>query len=663
MGKRKLRWLSHFQYKKGNKPHNKDCKGHDSDVQADKRPPVERLTCDTFQEMVTTTHNGGTMHIYDAEGRDSNMMILRPRGKRVQALDEYLSVGAGSPESDSYRLLHNKKTAELWNTAFKDHLDKIPTCTGSLDWDYSREQKRGLAWITSLRCSTCGYKSPPHKLYQEVSSPGPGRKAAGINVALSVGRMGTSLTTEGMRGMLLTANIHPTSASSMQDTANKVGQQISRVNRRSMRDIRTKLQEENQTCGLPANTTIRAEGDARYNNSMFSAVGKTPFQAGTQVTYTLCENVTKKKRVISVFCGNKLCKVGELMRSRGESVTCPGHDNCTANIPADENIGNEKRWAGQCLDELQQDSSPLSLSHLTTDGDSTATLGASTQQGKNIENLKDLRHFFESQRKQTCKAPFSDKMFPGGTKTARESVKKRFAQDLKIRCRTEYENAYQHFGGDIPKLIRAMSYSADSIVRCYSGDCGRLCRLHSFACRGLKKNRWSSSVLPKDFTVHMTESDETLLRECINLTLGKNNLCRIRFHTSTQKCESVNRAYLRSNSKCITYSRNFEPRIHRVIHDLNEGTGNSTIKLCEAVGAPVVKGSRAAHLLKQQESRKNYFKQRQSSKLYKSRRKYYRKLRYRLYDQKKENDYCKSVTDPKLPKRASAHCEHSYHKH
>ena len=37
-----------------------------------------------------------------------------------------------------------------------------------------------------------------------------------------------------------------------------------------------------------------------------------------------------------------------------------------------------------------------------------------------------------------------------------------------IRCRTEYENAYQYFGGDIPKLIRAMSYSADSIVRCYS---------------------------------------------------------------------------------------------------------------------------------------------------------------------------------------------------
>lgn len=100
------------------------------------------------------------------------------------------------------------------------------TCEGSLDWNYSRDQKRGLAWITSLRCDICGYQSPPRKLYEEVKSPGPGRKAARLNLAMSVGRMGTCLTTEGMRAMLLSANIHPGSASSMQETANKVGEKI-----------------------------------------------------------------------------------------------------------------------------------------------------------------------------------------------------------------------------------------------------------------------------------------------------------------------------------------------------------------------------------------------------------------------------------------------------
>lgn len=531
-----------------------------------------------------------------------------------------------------------------------------------MDWDYTKQEKRGLAWILCLRCTNCGYQSPRQKLYKEVESTRPGRKAAQLNVAMSLGQMGTSLTTEGMRGMFLTANVLPASASSMQETANKVSKKVAQVNKMSMKKIRSELQEKNVICGLPATTPIRAEGDARYNNSMFSGVGRTPFQAATQVTYTMCENVTTRKKIVSVYCGNKLCKQGEVLRRRGIQVTCPNHDNCTANLPADTNIGDEKKWAGECIDEMRTDSSPLSVSYLTTDGDSSASLGAVEKQGKPIENLKDLRHFFESQRKQICKAAFSATMFLGRTKVDRESMKKRFAQDLKLRCRTEYENGYQHFGGDQQKMVRAMSYAADAIISCYKGDCGKPCQRHSFACRGLKKNKWKSSVLPKDFSVHMNDSDEQLLRDCINLTLGPKNLCRIKFHTSTQKCESVNRAYLKTNAKCITYSRNFEPRIHRVVHGINEGHGNSTLQLCEAVGAPVVKGSRAAHHLKQQQNRQNYFRQRECSKIYKSKRKYNRKLKYQLYDQRRENTYCKSSTDPKLPRKAQKHREHDYHK-
>ncbi|XP_062604515.1 uncharacterized protein LOC134266309 [Saccostrea cucullata] len=321
---------------------------------------------------------------------------------------------------------------------------------------------------------------------------------------MSLGRMGTSLTTEGMRGMLLTANIHPASASSMQDTANKVGEKISSVNRRSMTDIRKSLKEKNSECGLPVNSSIRAEGDARYNNSTFSALGKTPFQAGTQVTYTMCENVTSEKKIISVFCGNKLCKKGEYMRGKGEQVTCPGHTGCTANLTQQTNIGNEKQWAAECIEELNKDEDPLTISHLTTDGDSAASQGASIKQGKNIENLKDLRHFFESQRKETSKAPFGERMFPGRTKADRESAKKRFAQDLKTRCRSEYEKAHKYFGGDMQKLTNALSYAVDAIISCYR-------------------------------------------------------------------------------------------------------------ELCKAVGAPVVKGSKVAHLLKQQQNRQNYFRQRERS--------------------------------------------------
>lgn len=65
-----------------------------------------------------------------------------------------------------------------------------------------------------------------------------------------------------------------------------------------------------------------------------------------------------------------------------------------------------------------------------------------------------------------------------------------------------------------------------------------------------------------------------------------------------QQRESVNMPYLRSNSKYITSSKNFEPNIHRVVHSLDVGCGISTLKLCEVVGASVVKGGKVVHFLK-----------------------------------------------------------------
>lgn len=383
------------------------------------------------------------------------MKILRPGPSEVQLVDSYMDAESPNPNSRLFKVLHQEKTAKLWNHAFKEHSQKFPDCDGSLDWNQHGEEKRGLAWILSIRCKKCHYTSHREKLYEEVSRSGRGRRAAQFNVAMAVGHLGTSLTTEGMRGMLLCANIEPASATNIHQTCNKVGKIITDVSKNSMKKIRQDIQELNEKCGL-ANTPIRAEGDARYNNATFSAIGKTPFQAATQVTYTLSENVTKKNNVVAVFCGNKLCKKGTHLRAKGKEFTCPGHEGCTATIPPETTIKDKKRWAAECISELQSDDCPLIISHFTSDGDSAAASNASEKQGHMIENLKDLRHFFESQRKQTAKAPFSSHMFPGRTKAMRESMQRRFALDLKLRCRTEYENCYKHYSSDLPLMKRAM---------------------------------------------------------------------------------------------------------------------------------------------------------------------------------------------------------------
>lgn len=84
MGKEKLKWLSNFQFRKGSVPHNKGKKSQGSNYPESKKPQTVRLSSELYDELVTITNNGQLMTVNDAEGRDSNMMILRPRGERTQ---------------------------------------------------------------------------------------------------------------------------------------------------------------------------------------------------------------------------------------------------------------------------------------------------------------------------------------------------------------------------------------------------------------------------------------------------------------------------------------------------------------------------------------------------------------------------------------------------
>lgn len=82
-------------------PHNKRKKFQGSNYPESKKPQTVRLSSELYDELDTITNNGQLMTINDAEGRDSNMMILRPRGREPRTIDLYGdSEAAGSPESE-----------------------------------------------------------------------------------------------------------------------------------------------------------------------------------------------------------------------------------------------------------------------------------------------------------------------------------------------------------------------------------------------------------------------------------------------------------------------------------------------------------------------------------------------------------------------------------
>lgn len=132
----------------------------------------------------------------------------------------------------------------------------------------------------------------------------------------------------------------------------------------------------------------------------------------------------------------------------------------------------------------------------------------------------------------------------------------------------------------------------------------------------------------------MTDSDENILYECIKLFLGPQSVMNTRFLSSTQKCETVNRAYQACMPKSVTFSRNCHSRIHGQILRLNHGFANSTVLKTSALRCALTKGSSVIkRLLKIDEQYKRIKSER-----------YINKQKATIHS---EEHYKKGISDPK----------------
>lgn len=63
------------------------------------------------------------------------------------------------------------------------------------------------------------------------------------------------------------------------------------------------------------NLNYTSGGDARYATAIqhLEQSGKTPLQAATQMTCTMCENVTSKEKIFQMFCEYKLFNKKEVL--------------------------------------------------------------------------------------------------------------------------------------------------------------------------------------------------------------------------------------------------------------------------------------------------------------------------------------------------------------
>jgi hypothetical protein len=534
-------------------------------------------------------------------------------------------------EKETYRLIHVRKNEEMWYAVYTEHRAKFPDCNGMLQWDTQREIQHGLCWEEACVCTLCPYSSERFRLYQEIDTGKRGKKAAAPNVGIHVGLSQTSMGYEGVRKVLLSSNTPAPSTSGLKKAAHKVCETIVQENKDDMSTRRQQLKTVNKLRGMPDNS-IPVEGDAAYNNPIYSGVANTPFQSATQVTYIVAEGATKKRQIIALAAKNKLCATGAK-----SGLKCPGKDHaCTANIKATDTIGNEKAWAAEALEDILQDG--LEVSNITTDPDSGAykaseDLYKEGKTQKQPEHCLDTRHLSANMRKKVQNLSFSKYMFRARLAADRKKMHSRFAHDIVKRCEVEFKLAHDFHAGDVSKLKKSLSKVRETILQCYQGNHTN-CQKQSFACSGGRYKNWvvCSSYLPQPFQIMCTAQDICKIKNSIDYRLGDSMLEKTKFNTNTQKVEATNRSLRRSLPRSVTYTKAFSGRAHSAIHSCNNGPGESIIKLCDRTGAKITSGSKVSRSLLSLQRHTNQQSQYHKSSKAKFLRNKKRRQNYDLYD-------------------------------
>ena len=641
MGRKRRQLSKIFGFKEGNAPSHKGKKLEYE--QNSSSEPFMRLKGAVFESRVTQ-ESDGVLTILDVDQSPCPPMLLRPRPKSPGVLDDFLESTVSDPDNHTYKHYVPSLVSVLWNSTIKEHAIERNGCDGELEFDSIASKKWGFAWKERLKCTKCDFVGQYHTLYYEVDTSGPGRKAATINIGLQAGLMTTPISNKSFPDITINCNIIPASLSSMQHLANKVGSVIVKHSRSDMKEIRETIVVENEMCGFENPNLVNVESDARYNNPIYSS-GVTPFQAGTQVVQTMCENNTKNKQIVSVFLGNKLCNVASRLRNKGIAVKCPNHNgHCTANLAEDAVIGNETEYSRQCTTELND---TLKIANITTDGDSKSFNGVNNAQGKGATQLRDIRHLSNSMKRAVHNCTFSLSMFAGKNKN---NMKSRFAMDLKAWCEAELHQTFKAHKGQLIEVKKHMPNVIKSIVMCYKGFCGIHCQINSYVCAGLTSNHWHKEFIPGNASLKMTPDDEMSVEKCISVLLGSKSLELVRFLTSTQKCEAFNRTLQRCNPKNVTHSRNFPGRAHTAIHLQNHWFGNSTLLRTKVLGAALTPGSSVIKHLKQDQYLEVHRSKRKQLKESKQIRSMTRQRKYEMHAAicyKLPVHYRKGIADPK----------------
>ena len=128
-------------------------------------------------------------------------------------------------------------------------------------------------------------------VYEKVITNRKGQRAGEINWGLQVALHHTPISTTSFQKICLGSSIPAPSTAGMQNSANKVSEKIEEENIKDLTKQRS-LIKKNNTLREKDPHIVNVQADCIYNNSIYTDIGKTPFQPATQCVYSVVENDT-----------------------------------------------------------------------------------------------------------------------------------------------------------------------------------------------------------------------------------------------------------------------------------------------------------------------------------------------------------------------------------
>ena len=280
---------------------------------------IHREFEDTFNhdEGVFTPNADG---ILESSNRSSPGILLLPLRHELSHVEDTLKERNDAEEVSGYTDVHLPTYLDAIQDVIIEHSEHSPACPGRLVRASNLITKWGVSAIIQLKCNTCKYVSSKRKLFREVPKTGKGRKAAEPNRSFALGLCNTSIASTGAQRLLSSMNKTCPAPSALQKQLNQVGNEVKKLNENNMAAHRGKLKDTLEIAGFPCDTSIPAECDRQYNNSLRNSRRKTPFASATQTRDVLAENLTPMKKIIAFNHAIKLLQTRpECQKKRAQS--------------------------------------------------------------------------------------------------------------------------------------------------------------------------------------------------------------------------------------------------------------------------------------------------------------------------------------------------------